>query len=124
MEKRDMKFIHDAVDSTQTKRRYVLFSKIGETTELEELPKSLGSDPNYVAYSVDIETESNGKPIKRKELYVAFNGDMVNPGDFKSTKNKMFKKVGEKCFASYIKYLSTRISTDYDRAVRHFGKNQ
>ncbi len=124
MTQRDMKFVNGPEGALPSKKEYTLYSRSGDTTKLWELPKALGSDPTYVAYYVDIETESNGEAIKRRENYIAFNGDLVNPKDLKSSRNKMFKKVGEKCFASYTKYLTTGITTDYDRAVRYFGQNQ
>ncbi len=124
MTQRDIKFVSGPEGASPSKKEYTLYSRNGETTKLWELPKALGSDPKYVAYSVDIESESNGEVLKRKENYIAFNGELVNPKDLKSSRNKMFKKVGDKCFASYIKYLTTGITTDYDRAVRHFGQSQ
>lgn len=123
---RDINFVSDANEVQGTTKKYTFHDKVGNVVEKETIKGETHIDPpsDCLAYEVEIRYESSGKTVSRTEYHVANSGGLVDPTSMRSSRNRMFKKVGPKCFNSYVTFLSTRISSHYAQAVRWFDKTE
>lgn len=123
---REIKFVNDANQVRTTHKKYTFYDKAGNVLEKETMQGETYVDPpkDCLAYEVEINAISGENGKNRVEYHAAVYDGLVDPTSTKSSRNRMFKRVGEKCFTSYTKFLSTRIRAHYDQAVRWFSKSE